>query len=642
MKHSYRSLLCLVLMLILYQGLLAEKQSLKPFRTAEPPKIDGKLDDSVWQTSPSVTDFKTFVPDYGKDMSERTIVYMAYDRENLYFAFRCFDRDSTKIKAAVSGRDKIFPDDWVCINLDSFNDQQALYGIYVNPLGIQGDTRYAGGREDLGFDLVWYSAGQIDDDGYTVEIRLPLKSLRFNPGKVTTMGVIFERKISRRSEQGTYPALSPQKSMAFLTQMDQLIYSNLKRYTLLELLPSFTYHQTYSRQGSGMKRDNLETDLSLTAKFGLSSRLILDGTIKPDFSQMEADAGQVDTNLRYQRYYPEKRPFFLEGKEYFDLAGSIPLNSVQSVVHTRTIADPIMGVKLSGKISAKDTISVLYALDQVPEADTSAAFSIFRYKRSLNQDAYIGFIYAGRKFGSRNNQVLGADSRFRLGPSATIDFHGLFSRLTSNEIETGQWAHSFAIGYHRLTRKLGVLLGICDLSDDFQVDTGFITRTGVRRFSVVIMPKFYPTWKWLKRIDGELFISHTKDKGSGLWETYNHLSFQHLLWGNTIFKVKYAYANEIYLQQRFETGGLSVLWNSRINKYLHFSILYRNRKAIYYSEIPFQGYENRIQSQLIFQPSDNLSSVLDFTYFDLYRNSNGEKVFDYPILRLKQTYQINK
>jgi hypothetical protein len=131
---------------------------LRPTRTAKPPVLDGVLDDEVWQAAPPLTGFKTWQPDYGMNAVDQTEVYAAYDAENMYFAFRVFDSDPSKIKASMASRDSIRPDDWICINLDSFNDQQSLYGFYVNPLGVQMDTRYSAGHEDVGFDAVWYSA----------------------------------------------------------------------------------------------------------------------------------------------------------------------------------------------------------------------------------------------------------------------------------------------------------------------------------------------------------------------------------------------------------------------------------------------------------------------------------------------------
>ncbi len=151
---------------------------LHPVKTDRPPVLDGRLDDPVWQQAASVTDFQTFIPEFGRPQRERTIAYMAYDRDNLYFAFRCLDPEPGKIKAAVAKRDDMTRDDFVCINLDTFDDQQSLYAFYVNPLGIQGDSRFAGNKEDFSVDLVWDSAGRIDAEGYAVEIRIPLKSIR--------------------------------------------------------------------------------------------------------------------------------------------------------------------------------------------------------------------------------------------------------------------------------------------------------------------------------------------------------------------------------------------------------------------------------------------------------------------------------
>jgi len=144
-----RKTILLIIAVFALTATLFSNNPLQPLRTDNPPKIDGRLDDSIWKSAPSVTGFKTFHPDFGIDMPERTIVYMAYDRENLYFGFKCFDSQPDKIKASIARRDTIRPDDWICINLDSFNDQQALYALYINPLGIQTDSRYAGGREDF-------------------------------------------------------------------------------------------------------------------------------------------------------------------------------------------------------------------------------------------------------------------------------------------------------------------------------------------------------------------------------------------------------------------------------------------------------------------------------------------------------------
>jgi hypothetical protein len=223
MKKSF-----LLLMICFVQSVSYSNEQIKPLKTDTPPKIDGKLDDLVWKESIPISGFKSFAPDFGKDGSERTVAYTAYDSENLYFAFYCYDKEPEKIKSSIGSRDNIRPDDWVCINLDSFNDHQSLYAFYVNPLGIQTDSRYAAGIEDFSADFVWYSAGNLMPDGYAVEIQIPLHSIRYAEGDPIIMSIFFERYISRLTEHDSYPELDPAKGMAFLTQMAPLVYSGLK------------------------------------------------------------------------------------------------------------------------------------------------------------------------------------------------------------------------------------------------------------------------------------------------------------------------------------------------------------------------------------------------------------------------------
>lgn len=193
------------------------------------------------------------------------------------------------------------------------------------------------------------------------------------------MGVIFERKISRRSEAGTYPPLDPAQGHNFLIQTRTLIFQGIKHYTFFELLPAVTYSHRSSIDKGKLVSAGGVGDLSLTAKYGITSHLIFDGTYNPDFSQVEADAGQVDFNLRYALFFPEKRPFFLEGLEKFNFGGYYPGDTLRAIVHTRTIVDPLAGLKLNGRIGDKSTVALIYAMDELLDTDDEdyAHFGIF-------------------------------------------------------------------------------------------------------------------------------------------------------------------------------------------------------------------------------------------------------------------------
>ncbi|MCG3119194.1 MAG: hypothetical protein ALAOOOJD_01539 [bacterium] len=635
-----------VLIILFFVSPASADDFLRPLRAAAPPLIDGKLDDAIWQHAPSVSGFKTYFPDYDKDMADSTVAYYAYDHENLYFAFRCFDREPDKIKASVTRRDNIRPDDWICINLDSFNDQQSLYGFYVNPAGIQSDTKFASGREDDGIDLIWYSAGKVDNQGYTIEIRIPFKSIRFANREPVEMGVVFERRISRRAEQGTFPPLKPQRGMFFLTQMQPLQLHDIKHYQLFELLPAVTYSERSSRDAQNkLAADGQNKDLSLTAKYGLTSHFIFDGTYNPDFSQVEADAGQVDVNLRSALFFTEKRPFFQEGNEDFNFAGGSFEDPLGAVVHTRTIIDPVAGLKLSGKLGKKNILAAIDALDELPEENQQgkrAHVSIMRYKRALSDDSYIGAYYTGRELKHGFNRVGGPDGQFRINESSIIGYHFFMADNKDSVNATKERGHALGMDYLYNTRNLDVNIGVHDLSTDFNTTTGFLTRNGLTRMRVTFTPKFYPKQGWVRRLDPIFFSAQTKDKPSGQYETDNALLLRFYLRRNANISLRANYSTEIFLGEKFKTRGWNLSGSSQLTKEFTFQLSYRQGKKIRYVASPYQGQGHDAAANIIYQPSDKLNATFNLTYSDLFRESNSEKIFAVTILRGRLTYQLNR
>jgi hypothetical protein len=615
-----------------------------PYKTDIPPVLDGKLDDPVWQRAPHETGFKTYHPDYGIDMDENSIVYYAYDRENLYFAFRCFDSQPNKVKASVSRRDNIHADDWICINLDSFNDHQSLYALYVNPLGIQGDSRFEGGAEDFSVDIVWYSNGKIDDEGYAIELKIPFKSIRFSHKDPVEMGVIFERKISRRSEAGTYPPLDPAQGPNFLTQTRTIIFHDIKHYTLFEILPAFTYSQRNLIDEGDLASAGSERDISLTAKYGITSHLIFDGTYNPDFSQVEADAGQVDFNLRYSLFFPETRPFFLEGLEKFNFGGYDSGDPLGEVVHTRTIIDPLVGLKLNGRIGKKNTVASIYALDDLPdtETDNRAHFGIFRYKRALAQDGFLGFFYTGRERTSGYNRVLGVDGQIRLTQSSLFGYHLFESQTKLDETSTRDDGHALGLDYYYLTRNWVIRLGLQDIGEDFRTETGYITRTGLTRFRSGFLRMFYPKSKLVRRIDPMFHSTQIRDRFSGLYETFNSLDLRLLFPRDSFVLFGGRYATEVFSGERFNTSAARFIGTSQFTKQLYFRLTYSYGKKIRYVADPYQGSGNSASATVIYQPAEKLNLALSLTYTDFYRDSDSVKEYDYTIIRSRNTFQVNK
>lgn len=621
----------------------AALEPLRPAWAETPPKIDGILDDAVWERAPRESDFKTWNPDYGKDMTAGTIVYYAYDRENLYFAFRCADPEPAKIKASVSGRDTINADDWTCINLDTFNDHQSLYALYVNPLGIQGDSRFEGNQEDYTVDVVWFSEGRIDEDGYSVEIRLPLKSLRYRGREPVEMGVIFERRISRFSENGTFPPLDPAQGPNFLTQTRTLLFRDIAHYTLLELLPAVTYGRTSALEEGALRAGRGRGDISLTGKYGITSQLILDGTVNPDFSQVESDAGQVDFNQRYALFYDEKRPFFLEGQEKFNFSGGSD-GPLGEVVHTRTVVDPRAGFKLNGKLGPRDTIASIYAMDDLPDGgpEDFAHFTVLRYKRALSGDSYVGGFFTGRFAGSASNVVAGTDGQLRLNPSSTIGFHVLGSGTKAGDGSAARDGHAAGVQYDYATRDLIIQASAQDLGTDFATEVGYVSRTGLSRLKLGLMPMFYPKSKVLLRVEPLFHSIQVRDKWYGLWETANSLDLRLRLVRNTTLSAGARLSNEIFLGRRFPTSILKLFAATLFSKQVAFQASLTSGRKVRYVDDPYGGRGTDALVAMDYLPSENLSLSLSLRYSDFTRASDGVREFDYTILRGRATYQVNK
>ena len=637
----------LLFSLLMVVGLTSGYSQVKSQMATAPPVLDGVLDDEIWQQSPQISGFKSFVPDFGQSIPFKTIAYVAHDEDNLYFAIKCFD-EPDKIKTSIAARDRIRGDDWICINLDTYNGGQSLFGLYVNPSGIQMDTQFAAGQEDIGVDLIWYSAAKIDDEGYSVEMKIPFKSIRYSDddGDVE-MGVIFERRISRLSTQVSYPALDPEKGFAFLTQMMPLNYSGVRKFSLVEVLPAVTYLNNNVEEG-GQKVNSSEFEPSLTTKIGITSELVLDATLNPDFSQVESDVGQVEVNQRFAVFYPERRPFFLEGSQNFNFAGTGMFSPVRQVVNTRTIVSPRAATKLTGKIGDKNIISAIYAEDRADESlsdfneDETADVGIIRYMRAFTQDSYLGFVGTHRSRNGAHNTVVGFDGQYRFKEANVVSGNFLNSTVLANRNGNATSNNSMSFRLARNTRTFGGNIQLEDIGQDFQSQVGFVTRTGITRLSGSLSPKLFPKKESLiQRWDFTVYGSLTKDKPSNLNESVLYGSIAANLPRQTRLSVSADRSTEIYRGVEYKDGSISLSASSQLNKRVRVSSGYDWDNGIYYQSEE-QGYGKRIRNSLDYQASDKLNIQVNHNFSSLYNEETDAKYFDVHIVRGRIVYQANQ
>ena len=334
-------------------------------------QIDGRLDESAWSQATRLTGFWQYQPVDGRLAEEQTEVLVWYAPDAIYFGVIAHDRNPAAIRATVADRDNIDSDDHIVIDLDTFHDRRRAFFFGVNPLGAQSDgvrSEGAGqvsslipGSTDKNPDFAWESKGQITGQGYQVEIRIPFKSLRFPGSGAQSWGFNVTRVVQRTGYTDTWTDVR-RANASFLGQEGALGgLHDLRRGVAVEAQPFVTATADGSRDaGTGsFTREDVNPDAGLNLRLGFTS-YALDATFNPDFSQVESDQGQVTVNERFALFFPEKRPFFLEGIELF--------GAPQTLVYTRRIVNPKAGAKLTGKFGQLG-VAHLTAVDQTDDGD---------------------------------------------------------------------------------------------------------------------------------------------------------------------------------------------------------------------------------------------------------------------------------
>jgi hypothetical protein len=464
----------------------APQSGLRATHLSQPPVIDGLLDDDAWSAAPLKTgEWKSYNPLHGDTVPQQTTVWVGYDKDALYFAFRCDDPEPNRIKTSITRRDNIWSDDWVGLSLDALGTGQVSYHLLVNPSGIQLDMiNTLAGNEDTSPDWIWDSAGRIDDKGYTVEIRLPLQTIRFAGGADLQMGVLFWRRISRTGVSVSWPALEP-GSWVFQKHA-RLAFSDLQARPTRELIPSAVFTRDQERVAPGeWGSADADSDFGISAKWGLSPTITLDATVNPDFSQVESDAFQVEVNQRFPIFFSEKRPFFMEGAGLFNLAGNGQGDSsMLYAVHTRRIVDPIFGGKVTGS-TGRVTFGTLTAVDQAPGRTIDPLdplngeeklFQVVRAQVRLNTGSYAGAMATFTELAGRTNAVAGADLSLHFKGSNNLTAFLLGSSTAGGE-DAGQ-ALGLQANYGYSSRRFGVLSQIEHYGREFVMDTAFMNRVG--------------------------------------------------------------------------------------------------------------------------------------------------------------------
>jgi hypothetical protein len=458
-------------------------------------RVDGHLDEPVWGRAASLRDFSQYLPNDDRPADDSTTVLVWYSPTAIYFGVRAYG-DSAAVRATLADRDKIGGDDFVDIVLDTFNDRRQALVFGVNPLGVQADgTLRDAARQaatfmssvvtgaytlDLSPDYVFESKGRLTATGYDVEIRIPFKTLRFQSGDPQDWGINVIRMVQATGHQHTWTRVL-QSQASFLAQGGTLTgLTGLHRGLVLDLTPEATSTLAGAPSSSGWRYGGAEPRLGATARWGVTSNLTLNGTVRPDFSQVEADVAQIQYDPRQAVFYPEKRPFFLDGLEMFE--------SPYRLIYTRRLVDPQGAAKLTGKVG-RTSLALLSGVDGTEASAGGTAHPVLnalRLKQDLGRRNALGLVYTDRVDGSSSNRVAAVDGRLVLGDAYALTFQGGGSATGGGATGVGgatgggtAWSPIWYLQLVRSGRRFGFTAASTGIGDDFRAASGFISRANL-------------------------------------------------------------------------------------------------------------------------------------------------------------------
>ena len=664
-------------------GALAGRVTVRPVRTPPPPAVDGRLDDAVWDDAYVIREFVQSDPVDGAPASEETDVYLAYDSSNLYLGFHARYEDPTIMRANRVDRDQADRgDDVIRVYFDPFLDQQRAYAFSVNGYGVQGDSIVGGSRRGGGFsgggssssaipfgdpswDALFRTGGQIVDDGFTAEMAIPFKSLRYparGENLPHTWGFQVVRRIRGKDETVVWSPVSRDVA-GFLQQMGVLDgMTGLSTSRNLEIQPTFTAFRfgTFDEEIGDVVDADPRPEGGANFKYGVTSNLVADFTFNPDFSQIESDRPQVEVNQRFALFFPELRPFFLEGAEIFQMRAPI------TAVHTRTIVDPLYSAKLTGK-AGNAQIGVLYANDEAasleiddplnPAFEQSAQTFVGRLRYDLYSESFIGAVLTNREFMDGTSRLAGIDSNFRIGDTHSIAFSAMRTdhqdSLLVEDTPVQSDGHLLDFGFRKRGRNLSYSVDAYSLSPDFKTDVGFVRRTDERRVGGQVQYQWWPQ-SWLISWGPEVRYRQNYNFDDVLQAEQFRARIRGNFAKNIRSNVDLDRDMERYQGINFDKRRYNLFGFVNTSRLVSVGGGYRWGDEVYYDAAnPFLGHEGGLRTFITFRPLSRFSSEVNITTSrfndpsglfvpgvnDGDRSAHGE-IFNVKILRALSTYQF--
>ncbi len=459
-----------------YSGVAGQTEVAVPRLAETGVVVDGSLTEDVWTQAALLTGFSEYTPVDGRPAEDSTEVRVWYSPTAIWFGIRAIESHGP-VHATLANRDRIGNDDWVEILLDTFDDHRQALVFGVNPLGVQSDgtlsETQAGSRDtvDRSADFVYQSHGRVTDYGYEIEIRIPFKSIRYQPRDAQEWSLNILRAVQHSGHQQTWTP-ARRAAASFLAQSGTLTgLSDLHRDLVLDVNPEVTATVNGTPGAARWAYQRVDPNVGGNVRWGITNNLTVTGTVRPDFSQVETDASQLVFDPRQALFFPEKRPFFLEGLEQF--------STPSGLVYSRRLVQPVAAMKLTGKVSGF-TIGALSGIDDRAYSASGRdhpVYNILRARRDLGGASTLGLVYTDKIDGGDYNRVAGADARIVFGRvyTARAQLAGSFTRQGGRTFAAPLWAATL----DRTGREFGFTYSFGGIDPDFVAASGFISRAGI-------------------------------------------------------------------------------------------------------------------------------------------------------------------
>ena len=643
--------------------------------------VDGVINEAVWSRAARLTGFSQYQPVDGQPAEEPTEVLVWYSPDAIWFGIKAREIHGDVVRATKANRDDIASEDHVQILLDTENGRQLSFLFGVNALGVQQDgTRSAqfgggaGGQSatgggfrninpldgsvDLNPDFAFESKGRLVPGGYEVEVRIPFKSLRYQDAKVQSWGLHILRRIQHSGFQDTW-APAVRATANFLAQSGTLDgLHDMRRGLVLEATPTMTARADGSPRVNASRDYRGKSEFGADAKWGVRQNLTLNATINPDFSQVEADVGQVLLNERFALFYPEKRPFFLDGLELFDAPNQL--------IYTRRIDAPTGGLKLAGKLHGANVAALVVQDDKVNSwnGNSHPLFSIARIRRDFGRNYTLGSVFTSREDGNDYSRLAAADFRFYHSKLYFVQLQAAESWTDS--LSDNHRGSLLQADWDRTGRAWGFHYTLRGVEPGFNSAAGFVNRTGLVEARTFNRISFYGAKGAVVQTYGAFIqASRAWDYSGGrpMLETTESISPTATLRGG--WQLSGAVARNGFAYKEGDYRGLSIIdsqgdttafripgfENDQYNASLRVTTptlrflsatggITQGRTPIFREAA--QGRSTRIDAAVDLRPTSSIRGSLQFSRLTLDRTRDDSRFSKETIPRLKVEYQMTR